>query len=324
MGSATSILPFKMFISDSMNEYIDEDISGALHSFLQDGKARNAFNSYVRKGSWKEGIGKHKALRKLSQTVYAKFISPTATQHSDDGTVTNSEENVPVDNILFFAAIFPLFLESKEFSELAGIKNESDDEIEMIAEEESPNEYIEDDYSIYDTNSEEYLNEKSSDTEELLTPMPQIETDMNVVMSFMSKRPNETFQNYLTESPPLQTVVEEPAVLDAYEGSILNFLLRLCPFKPHRINSLVIQRKRQNYRKNVSRRTCHSGCVTSSPIVRTTKMPSPSQPHGSIAQAFLLFTLTNPSNASPATPELTLWVIIVGYCNASTLSRMRC
>lgn len=138
MGTAASVGPLKSFVDDSMVDKIDENISSAVHSFLVDEKARNVFNKYISSGVWKNVLNKEKnSLQKLSHTVYSDYIVPTSTpQLSSKENTLNLEENLnaldmekPVSNILFFAAIFPLFVESTEFHQfLLGETVDSDDD----------------------------------------------------------------------------------------------------------------------------------------------------------------------------------------------------
>jgi hypothetical protein len=119
---------------------IDDEITRALQAFLKNPKARMAFDSFVKNDSWKENNINQDALYDLSQTVYSKFL------------VGENSSDKSESNILFFAAIFPLFLGSKEYVELmqsGGLVELSEED-----EEEDEDEDEDDDTSIEDLPTE--------------------------------------------------------------------------------------------------------------------------------------------------------------------------
>ena len=141
MGAGASSLGSVLGGSNLM---IDDEITRALQAFLRSPKARMAFDSFIRNDSWKENNINQGALYDLSQTVYSKFL---VGENSSD----KSERN-----ILFFAAIFPLFLGSKEYVELlqsGGLAelSEKDEEEDDDDEDEDEDTSIEDLPTVIDT-----------------------------------------------------------------------------------------------------------------------------------------------------------------------------
>ena len=231
MGTAASVGPMKNFIDDSMRQHIDEDISGALHTFLQDNRARSVFNKYVKSGSWKEKLGSHKALQKLSQTVYSKFLSSESVPDDPKREVNNMLEPgvSPMNNILFFAAIFPIFLESSQFSEFVlsreenGVLTSHDEEDDSDSgseceeeeeEEEAHHELVTDN----EDNNSEVDEESATDHEPELRKIINDEIDF----TYGADRKMSRMGDLLFDSPRRKKELRKSSVgIDIYAGTLL-------------------------------------------------------------------------------------------------------
>ena len=136
MGTGASLGSIKNMVGGSNQMVIDDDIEHALQAFMKNPKARIAFDSFVKNESWKNTNREQDALYDLSQTVYSKFFI--------DENLSDKNES----NVLFFAAIFPLFLDSREYSEFiesGGLMEFTEEDKEDEGDEEEEEEEEEDD-----------------------------------------------------------------------------------------------------------------------------------------------------------------------------------
>ena len=167
------------------NLIIDDEITRALQAFLRSPKARMAFDSFVRNDSWKENNINQDALYDLSQTVYSKFL---VGENSSD----KSERN-----ILFFAAIFPLFLGSKEYVELL----QSGGLAELSEKDEEEDEDDEDEDEDTDTSIEDLPT--VIDTKQLLRQEGMEETESAYVYNTRSSMDLNIEPPELKEKKPI-------------------------------------------------------------------------------------------------------------------------
>ena len=134
MGASLSVLqPTDALLMSVM----DRTLSKGCDLFLKDGAARDVFIEYAKNGEWKEKIGTTsnlfakdmESLKRLSVSVYSNFIFPSSPSDIASMIIAKRAETCfsprtqdledskkKIRDILL-AAIFPVFLESKEYQE---------------------------------------------------------------------------------------------------------------------------------------------------------------------------------------------------------------
>lgn len=238
MGAGASSLGSVKDLIGGSNLMIDDDIARALQAFLKNPKARMAFDSFVKNDSWKENNNNQDALYDLSQTVYSKFlVGETSTDDS---------------NVLFFAAIFPLFLGSKEYIEFmqSGGLTELSEEDE---EEDDDADDDDDDTSIENLSPEEVdvqnlSKEAIEETEIAYAFVAKSSMDLNIEPA-KEKRPSNPRKSIVKIDPSVGTMfISCLIVAILFQLNVVGFY-----FSP-------MQSNRTPSNRSVYRRTASHGC----------------------------------------------------------------
>eukprot|EP01035_Chromulina_nebulosa_P053405 gene53405-72984_t len=141
MGSSVSVVATKLDAVDpSLYELCDDIVMTGSELFIDNMNAREAFIKYFNKGSWKEKLGPQHALlddtfgiiKDIPTDLYSSFVFSSSPSElsmrqllssncgSDCDVIMQSfilEESIQKMKYILLAAIFPLFLESSDYSD---------------------------------------------------------------------------------------------------------------------------------------------------------------------------------------------------------------
>ena len=140
MGNSASIVATKLEAIDSnLLQICDDLVMKGSELFIENENARRAFIKYFNKGSWKDKLGHQHyllddtfdAIREVPMDSYSDFVfssspSDLAAQQlltSDCGIMSHLEQSFILEDVqqkmksILLAAVFPLFLESSDYSD---------------------------------------------------------------------------------------------------------------------------------------------------------------------------------------------------------------